>query len=95
MAAGRQRTCAFGARPQRPGARQVTGGAAPGGNSGGDGGGPAGEVVTDETGREAIGIRDMIYLALSFDHRLVDGATADQFMAALKAALEACAFELG
>ncbi len=52
-------------------------------------------VVTDETGREAIGIRDMVYLALSFDHRLVDGATADQFMAALKAALEAGAFELG
>ncbi len=52
-------------------------------------------VVTDETGREAIGIRDMIYLALSFDHRLVDGATADQFMAALKAALEAADFELG
>jgi len=52
-------------------------------------------VVSDETGREAIGIRDMIYLALSFDHRLVDGATADQFMAAVKAALEACEFELG
>jgi 2-oxoglutarate dehydrogenase E2 component (dihydrolipoamide succinyltransferase) len=52
-------------------------------------------VVSDETGREAIGIRDMIYLALSFDHRLVDGATADQFMATVKAALEACEFELG
>ena len=52
-------------------------------------------VVSDEMGREAIGIRDMIYLALSFDHRLVDGATADQFMAAVKAAIEACAFELG
>ncbi len=52
-------------------------------------------VVSDEMGRESIGIRDMIYLALSFDHRVVDGATADQFMAAVKAALEACAFELG
>ncbi len=52
-------------------------------------------VVADEMGREAIGIRDMVYLALSFDHRVVDGATADQFMAAVKAALEACAFELG
>jgi pyruvate dehydrogenase E2 component (dihydrolipoyllysine-residue acetyltransferase) len=51
-------------------------------------------VATDEEGRESIGIRDMIYLALSFDHRLVDGATADQFMAAVKAALEACAFEI-
>jgi 2-oxoglutarate dehydrogenase E2 component (dihydrolipoamide succinyltransferase) len=52
-------------------------------------------VVTDELGRESIGIRDMIYLALSFDHRLVDGATADMFMAHLKAVLEAGEFELG
>jgi pyruvate dehydrogenase E2 component (dihydrolipoamide acetyltransferase) len=51
-------------------------------------------VVTDELGREAIAIRDMVYLALSFDHRLVDGATADQFMAVLKATLEAGEFEL-
>jgi pyruvate dehydrogenase E2 component (dihydrolipoamide acetyltransferase) len=51
-------------------------------------------VVTDEFGREAIAIRDMVYLALSFDHRLVDGATADQFMAVLKATLEAGEFEL-
>lgn len=51
-------------------------------------------VVTDEFGREAIAIRDMVYLALSFDHRLVDGATADQFMVVLKATLEAGEFEL-
>jgi 2-oxoglutarate dehydrogenase E2 component (dihydrolipoamide succinyltransferase) len=51
-------------------------------------------VVADELGREAIAIRDMVYLALSFDHRLVDGATADQFMAALKASFEAARFEL-
>ncbi len=51
-------------------------------------------VVTDEFRREAIAIRDMVYLALSFDHRLVDGATADQFMAVLKATLEAAEFEL-
>ena len=51
-------------------------------------------VVTDEFGREAIAIRDMVYLALSFDHRLVDGATADQFMAVLKATLEAAEFEM-
>jgi pyruvate dehydrogenase E2 component (dihydrolipoamide acetyltransferase) len=51
-------------------------------------------VVTDEVGREALAIRDMVYLALSFDHRLIDGATADQFMAALKVALEAAEFEL-
>lgn len=52
-------------------------------------------VVTDELGRESIGIRDMIYLALSFDHRLVDGATADMFMAHLKSVLEAAEFDLG
>ena len=52
-------------------------------------------VVTDELGRESIGIRDMIYLALSFDHRLIDGATADMFMAHLKAVLEEADFELG
>ncbi len=51
-------------------------------------------VVTDAEGRESIGIRDMVYLALSFDHRLVDGATADQFMAHLKGFLEAGRFEL-
>jgi 2-oxoglutarate dehydrogenase E2 component (dihydrolipoamide succinyltransferase) len=51
-------------------------------------------VATDELGREAIAIRAMVYLALSFDHRLVDGATADQFMAALKVALEKADFDL-
>jgi pyruvate dehydrogenase E2 component (dihydrolipoyllysine-residue acetyltransferase) len=51
-------------------------------------------VVTDEEGRESLAIRDMIYLALSFDHRLVDGATADQFMARLVAVLEAAEFDL-
>ena len=52
-------------------------------------------VVTDQMGRESIGIRDMVYLALSFDHRLVDGATADQFMAVVKVALESGEFDLG
>ena len=52
-------------------------------------------VVTDEDGREALAIRDMAYLALSFDHRLVDGATADQFMAHLVGVLEAAEFDLG
>lgn len=37
---------------------------------------------------DAIAIRSMVYLALSFDHRLIDGAVADQFMAALKARLQ-------
>lgn len=41
-------------------------------------------VVIDD----AIAIRSICYLALSFDHRLIDGALADQFMSRVKAVLE-------
>ena len=41
-------------------------------------------VVIDD----AIAIRPMVYLTLGFDHRLVDGAVADQFMAHVKRQLE-------
>jgi pyruvate/2-oxoglutarate dehydrogenase complex dihydrolipoamide acyltransferase (E2) component len=41
-------------------------------------------VVIDD----AIGIRTMAYLTLGYDHRLVDGAVADQFMADVKQHLE-------
>ena len=37
---------------------------------------------------DAIAVRQMVYIALSFDHRIVDGAVADQFMAEIKQALE-------
>jgi 2-oxoglutarate dehydrogenase E2 component (dihydrolipoamide succinyltransferase) len=37
---------------------------------------------------DAIAIRSMVYLSLSFDHRVIDGAVADQFMAKLKQRLE-------
>ena len=37
---------------------------------------------------DAIAVRQMVYLVLSFDHRIVDGAVADQFMAEIKRALE-------
>ena len=37
---------------------------------------------------DAIAVRSMVYLALSFDHRLIDGAMGDQFMADVKARLE-------
>ncbi|MDN5943067.1 MAG: 2-oxo acid dehydrogenase subunit E2, partial [Nitrospira sp.] len=37
---------------------------------------------------EAIAIRSMGYLSLSFDHRVIDGATADQFMGKVKSYLE-------
>ena len=52
-------------------------------------------VVTDENGQDALGIRTTGYLALSFDHRLIDGADADQFMAAVKKTLETGEFDLG
>jgi len=52
-------------------------------------------VVSDENGQDALGIRTVGYLALSFDHRLIDGADADRFMAALKKTLEAGEFDLG
>ena len=52
-------------------------------------------VVTDEEGQDALGIRTVGYLALSFDHRLIDGADADRFMASMKTTLESGEFDLG
>jgi 2-oxoglutarate dehydrogenase E2 component (dihydrolipoamide succinyltransferase) len=52
-------------------------------------------VVTDEHGDDALGIRTVGYLALSFDHRLIDGADADKFMASVKKTLEKGEFDLG
>ena len=52
-------------------------------------------VVTDERGNDALGIRTVGYLALSFDHRLIDGADADKFMANVKKTLEKGEFDLG
>ncbi|HEY7368384.1 MAG TPA: dihydrolipoamide acetyltransferase family protein, partial [Thermoanaerobaculia bacterium] len=51
-------------------------------------------VITDEMGNDAIGIRTMGYLALSFDHRLIDGADADKFMSSVKKALEKGDFDI-
>ncbi len=50
-------------------------------------------VVTDSTGQDGIAIRSMVYLALTYDHRLVDGADAARFLSAIKARLEDAAFE--
>jgi 2-oxoglutarate dehydrogenase E2 component (dihydrolipoamide succinyltransferase) len=52
-------------------------------------------VVADEEGNDALGIRTVGYLALSFDHRLIDGADADRFMASVKTTLESGEFDLG
>ena len=45
-------------------------------------------VVSDRFGNDSIAIRHMMFLCLSYDHRLVDGAYAAQFMAQIKASLE-------
>jgi 2-oxoglutarate dehydrogenase E2 component (dihydrolipoamide succinyltransferase) len=52
-------------------------------------------VVADEHGNDALGIRTCGYLALSFDHRLIDGADADRFMAGVKKNLEKGDFDIG
>ena len=50
-------------------------------------------VVPDSTGQDVIAIRSMMYLALSYDHRLVDGADAARFLVAIKNRLEEGSFE--
>ena len=45
-------------------------------------------VVSDQHGNNSIAIRHMMFLCLSYDHRLVDGAYAAQFMAQIKKSLE-------
>ncbi|HMM95844.1 2-oxoglutarate dehydrogenase, E2 component, dihydrolipoamide succinyltransferase [Phycicoccus sp.] len=50
-------------------------------------------VVRGEDGGETIAIRSMVYLALSYDHRIVDGADAARFLSTMKQRLEEGAFE--
>ena len=50
-------------------------------------------VVTDANGQDAISIRSMVYLALSYDHRLVDGADASRFLVDVKSRLEHANFD--
>ncbi len=50
-------------------------------------------VATDTNGQDVIAVRSMVYLALTYDHRLVDGADAARFLSAIKARLEDAAFE--
>lgn len=50
-------------------------------------------VVKDADGNETIGIRSMMYLFLSYDHRLVDGGDAARFLSTMKKRLEDGAFE--
>jgi 2-oxoglutarate dehydrogenase E2 component (dihydrolipoamide succinyltransferase) len=50
-------------------------------------------VVTDENGQDSIAIRSMVYLALSYDHRIIDGADASRFLVDVKARLEDANFQ--
>jgi 2-oxoglutarate dehydrogenase E2 component (dihydrolipoamide succinyltransferase) len=50
-------------------------------------------VVTDDLGQEGVGIRPMTFLSISWDHRIIDGAEAAQFLAYLKSLLEEADFE--
>jgi 2-oxoglutarate dehydrogenase E2 component (dihydrolipoamide succinyltransferase) len=50
-------------------------------------------VVTDASGDDSIAIRSMVYLALSYDHRIIDGADASRYLTEVKARLEAGDFE--
>jgi pyruvate dehydrogenase E2 component (dihydrolipoamide acetyltransferase) len=45
-------------------------------------------VVTDKDGNDSIAIRSMMHLSIGYDHRIIDGAVADQFMAEVKQFLE-------
>jgi 2-oxoglutarate dehydrogenase E2 component (dihydrolipoamide succinyltransferase) len=51
-------------------------------------------VLTAADGTDGIAIRQMMFSSLSFDHRIIDGATADQFMAMIKKELEGSTFGL-
>lgn len=50
-------------------------------------------VVTDENGQDSIAIRSMVYLALSYDHRIIDGADASRFLVDVKSRLEEANFQ--
>ena len=52
-------------------------------------------VITDKDGTDSIAIRSVVHLTLGYDHRIVDGALADQFMAVVKKTLENWGEEVG
>jgi pyruvate dehydrogenase E2 component (dihydrolipoamide acetyltransferase) len=52
-------------------------------------------VITDKDGNDSIAIRSVVHLTLGYDHRLIDGAVADQFMAQVKKNLESWSEEVG
>ena len=52
-------------------------------------------VVSDKEGNDSIAIRSVVHLTLGYDHRLIDGAVADQYMALVKKTLENWSEEVG
>jgi pyruvate dehydrogenase E2 component (dihydrolipoyllysine-residue acetyltransferase) len=52
-------------------------------------------VVSDADGNDSIAIRSVVHLTLGYDHRVIDGAVADQFMAFVKKTLENWSEEVG
>jgi 2-oxoglutarate dehydrogenase E2 component (dihydrolipoamide succinyltransferase) len=52
-------------------------------------------VLTDPEGNDYIAIRSVVHLTLGYDHRVIDGAVADQFMAQVKKNLEGWNEEIG
>jgi 2-oxoglutarate dehydrogenase E2 component (dihydrolipoamide succinyltransferase) len=46
------------------------------------------KVITDAQGRDSLAVRPCVYLSLTFDHRLADGAEGDAFLACVKDTLE-------
>jgi 2-oxoglutarate dehydrogenase E2 component (dihydrolipoamide succinyltransferase) len=52
-------------------------------------------VITDKDGSDSIAIRSVVHLTLGYDHRLIDGAVADQFMALVKKTMETWSEEVG
>ncbi len=52
-------------------------------------------VITDKDGTDSIAIRSVVHLTLGYDHRLIDGAVADQFMAMVKKNIETWSEEVG
>lgn len=52
-------------------------------------------VITDKDGTDSIAIRSVVHLTLGYDHRLIDGAVADQFMALVKKTMENWSEDVG
>ena len=52
-------------------------------------------VITDKDGNDSIAVRSVVHLTLGYDHRLIDGAVADQFMALVKKTMEGWSEDVG